>query len=353
MELNKLRQLAMMGQIDPTDQISADQATWQPVHTQPELEMAWTIQIDANTAFGPVNRFALVKYLDDGRVPPTAAVQNPGSGESLPAYQVAMKMLMAQRNDLTKRLKAAGGGGGGAEAEQLKAKLQETEREKQKIRQELLESQAETYQAKESIKKRVSDGIRDEKDALTAQMNKQQAEADKALAEMREQKDSAQKQLDELQLSVDANTLSENGVDSVAVVKLQKDIEGLKEDLQKEQDSKLRLEEKLEESEEKFSDKKESLQEKIDDLKSKLEDKDQEFEEKLVEQEMKLESEFETRLSEAGGGEGGGVSQEEWEALQQKCTGLETELQGKEQQFHEQLEAEKSRLGEEFDRIKS
>lgn len=83
--------------IAPDDRLSIDRATWVAAAEIPELEMKWLVNTSDGSACGPVNLFAVLQLVGEGRVSMTAKLRNVTTGEWHSVAEVCTAELAAAR----------------------------------------------------------------------------------------------------------------------------------------------------------------------------------------------------------------------------------------------------------------
>ena len=65
---------AEQGRIVPGNEVSEDKLSWRPAESIPELDMKWLV-VAQGVQHGPYNRVAADKFLQSGKAPPGASLQ--------------------------------------------------------------------------------------------------------------------------------------------------------------------------------------------------------------------------------------------------------------------------------------
>lgn len=80
-DLEKLKQWAKDGRIEPTSLLSVDRARWSPAPLMPELDMKWIVETELGKLFGPFHHDIVSRLINEKRVPPTARIFRLYDGE--------------------------------------------------------------------------------------------------------------------------------------------------------------------------------------------------------------------------------------------------------------------------------
>ncbi len=92
------------GRVAPDDQVSADQAAWQPAPTLPALEMEWVVQLASGELLGPVHLLALRDAWQADLIAPRTAVVRRRTGQSHDLADTLVSALILQDEQQRARL---------------------------------------------------------------------------------------------------------------------------------------------------------------------------------------------------------------------------------------------------------
>ncbi len=81
-DLTTLQEWASQGRVEPDNEISEDQESWQQAESLPELEMDWLAELDDGTTYGPFNIDLAPELAKRGVLPADAALKHRKTGET-------------------------------------------------------------------------------------------------------------------------------------------------------------------------------------------------------------------------------------------------------------------------------
>jgi len=81
-DLATLMEWASQGRVEPDNEISEDQESWQQAESLPELEMDWMAELDDGTVYGPFNIALAPELTNRGVLPANATLKHRETGET-------------------------------------------------------------------------------------------------------------------------------------------------------------------------------------------------------------------------------------------------------------------------------
>ena len=96
-DLRTLQEWAAQGRVEPDNEISEDQESWQQAESLPELEMDWMAELDDGTSYGPFNIALAPELARRGVLPDSATLKHRETGETRPV--TADEDDSARKND--------------------------------------------------------------------------------------------------------------------------------------------------------------------------------------------------------------------------------------------------------------
>ncbi len=81
-DLKTLQEWASQGRVDPNNEVSEDQESWQRAESLPELEMDWMAELEDGTIYGPFNIDLAPELANSGVLPDNATLKHRANGET-------------------------------------------------------------------------------------------------------------------------------------------------------------------------------------------------------------------------------------------------------------------------------